>query len=67
MLDKAIEECCELVQALLKFKQNRMNNVEEEMADVEIMLEQLHLMFSDTMVNEYKRTKLDRLEKRLLE
>lgn len=66
-IDKAIEECLELVQTLIKFKQNRMNNVEEEVADVEIMCEQLRMLFNEEMINAFKAQKLDRLEKRVLE
>lgn len=64
-LDKAVEECSELVQAILKFKQNRMTNVEEEIADVEIMCEQLRMMFNEETINMFKSQKLDRLERRV--
>lgn len=65
-LDKVVEECSELIQAIQKFKQNRMTNVEEEIADVEIMCEQLRMMFNEEMINSFKAQKLDRLEKRVL-
>ena len=70
----AMEECVELVKALLKL--DRKNNgstrddVLEEMADVEIMIEQLKLIFnyrySNNSVSKFediKRQKLERLEK----
>lgn len=65
-LDKVVEECSELIQAIQKFKQNRMTNVEEEIADVEIMCEQMRMMFNEELINSFKAQKLDRLEKRVL-
>lgn len=46
-IDKAIEEMGELIQALIKNRQNvdNVENVIEEIADVEIMMQQLCLMF----------------------
>ena len=37
-LDMVIEEMAELTQAISKFKRDKIHNVEEEIADVEIML-----------------------------
>lgn len=42
------------------------DNIFEEMADVEIMLEQCKIMFQcDKEVNKWNRKKIERLEKRL--
>lgn len=44
-MDQTIEECAELIQAINKYKRNTdvstKENILEEMADVEIMLEQM--------------------------
>jgi len=46
-----IEECAELIQALCKYERNQhldaALNIVEEMVDVELMLEQLKLMFPE--------------------
>lgn len=67
-IDMAIEEFIELIQALCKYKRHgacreTLSAVKEEMADVNIMLDQLRLIFGDCMLQEDK--KLVRL-KRLL-
>ena len=62
------EECAELIQALSKALrydgESFIRQVAEEVADVEIMLEQVKRMFglSPYMVDEYKNIKLARLE-----
>lgn len=64
-LDMLIEEMAELTQAISKFKRDKIHNVEEEVADVEIMLEQLRLMndlFDIKVIDEIKEEKLLRLE-----
>ena len=64
-LDMVIEEMAELTQAISKFKRNKIHNVEEEIADVEIMLSQLRLMtdlFDIKVIDEIKEEKLKRLE-----
>ena len=72
----AIEECSELIKALCKYdryfadedvdKRILRLNIIEEMADVEIMLEQLKLMFDyNDDFESTKKTKLERLAKRL--
>jgi len=61
-VDLCIEEMAELTQALCKFKRNLKHNVEEEMVDVEIMLEQLRLIFNPHMLEGYKYSKLHKLE-----
>lgn len=65
-VDKAIEECLELATALQRFKYERPHNVEEEIADVEIMIEQLKLMFNEDWIREYRNFKLDRLEENII-
>lgn len=40
----AIEECAELIQAISHKHRGRENNIAEEIADVEIMLEQLKII-----------------------
>lgn len=76
-LDVAIEELSELIQAICKIKRRDSlsnesfavkGNLAEEMADVEIILAELKLMFdNEDDVKEWKDYKLDRLEKRLNE
>jgi NTP pyrophosphatase (non-canonical NTP hydrolase) len=46
-LDMVAEECSELIQAVMKNKRGRDNraNVLEEIADVELMIEQLNVIF----------------------
>lgn len=64
-LDMVIEEMAELTQAISKFKRDKIHNVEEEIADVEIMLSQLRLMtelFDIKVIDEIKEEKLKRLE-----
>ncbi|APM39419.1 hypothetical protein [Clostridium kluyveri] len=60
--EKAIEECSELIQALVKDIHGKEHNVEEEIADVEIVLEQLKYVFDVKKIDEFKRKKLDKLE-----
>ena len=50
---KAVEEISELTRALMMALQGKKNNVEEEIADVDIMLIQLRLMYGSDKV-EYK-------------
>lgn len=76
-LDVAIEELSELIQAICKIKRRDSlsnesfavkGNLAEEMADVEIILAELKLLFdNEDDVKECKNYKLDRLEKRLNE
>lgn len=40
----AVEECAELIQAISHKHRGRSNNIAEEIADVEIMLEQLKII-----------------------
>lgn len=58
----AIEECSELIQAINHKHRGRKNNISEEIADVEIMLEQLKII-NDCRdeVKKIRKQKLDRL------
>lgn len=68
---KAVEELTELSLALQRALDGRadMDNIREEIADVEIMCEQLRTIFDssvaglDLTINEWKSDKLYRLEK----
>ena len=73
-IDKFIEEASELIKALLKLryaekdyeKEICMDAVTEEMADVEIMLDQLVIIFQNRSKMDMKRNeKIMRLERRL--
>lgn len=73
-LDVAIMELSELMKAICKVRRHSymqedcLVNLAEEMADVEIILAELKLMFdNEDSVKEWKSCKLDRLEKRLKE
>ena len=61
----AMEECSELIQAISKKLRGRETNLEEEIADVEIMVEQMRLMSDSSLVDKIKEEKLQRLEQRL--
>ncbi len=61
----AMEELAELQQALSKDLRGKDRNVEEEIADVYIMLMQLELMYDKTKIEEWIDKKIDRLDKRL--
>ena len=70
---KAVEEMGELTQALCKYevtcgydeRNQIMQSVVEEIADVDIMLEQLKLIFGEYQVNLMKRKKIERLMRRI--
>lgn len=74
-LDMCVEECSELIQSICKYKRNEGNDINRlnalihmasEIADVEIMLEQLKLMMGvEGQVDIEKSYKLSRLEERL--
>ena len=69
-IDMAIEEMAELTQALSKCKREKEHNVEEEIADVEIMISQLRLMidkFDNDKIDNIKETKLNRLKELLID
>ena len=73
---KAIEEMAELTKELLKYdfednaekRKEIENNIAEEMADVEIMLEQLEIIFKNRLkIDEWKDYKLERTDKKIQE
>lgn len=68
-IDVAIEEMSELIKALIKNRRfsdkKSLDNVLEEMADAQIMLDQLKMIFGSTKKIEWY--KLDRLKMRLEE
>lgn len=63
----AIEELSELQKELCKFlRHNTMEHIAEEIADVEIVLEQMIMLFSSReQVNNWKERKLERLNNRI--
>ena len=79
-IDKAIEEMAELTKALLKHRHMDYNSeeagaidrklqadVEEEIADVIIMMEQVSMMYDLFEIKDYINAKVDRLAQRLHE
>lgn len=58
---QAIEECSELIQALCKDMRGKKHNVEEEIADVFIMIEQLTCIYDNDKIEKYREKKIDRL------
>ena len=62
---KAIEEMGELIQAISKSLVDNKNNVEEEIADVEIMLTQLKIMYNLSDIENWRNYKLNRLKERV--
>ena len=70
-INQGIEETAELIQAINKFRRNpceeALKGIEEEIADVEIMLEQYKLIYeiSDKDISQHKSQKLHRLVDRL--
>ena len=72
--DVAVEEMAELTKAIMKLRrvadeyektQSALENLLEEIADVDIMIDQLKIMWGPKQVEEYRRKKLERLERRL--
>ena len=64
----AIEECSELIQAICHKHRGREHNIAEEIADVEIMLEQLKIINDcGKTVEEIRKQKIARLYDRLFE
>ena len=63
----AQEECSELIQALSKDLRGLKHNVEEEIADVEIVLEELKRIYNKELIDNWKYYKLKRLEELIKE
>lgn len=59
-----IEECSELIQAICKDKRGLNHNVEEEIADVYIMLEQMKLVYDLGLIDLSITSKLERIKRR---
>lgn len=68
-LDMLQEECAELIAVINRWRRKRAKGSDllDEIADVEIMIEQARVMFGDSSINDAKREKLRRLEQRVLE
>lgn len=67
-LNVAIEELSELIKEICKYKRGHNNKLQlsEEVADVEIMCEQLRFLFNlDYEVDQWKTFKLERLADKL--
>ena len=66
---KCAEELSELSSAILAGVNGRdnENNVCEEIADVEIMLQQMRIVFSTASINKWVERKLCRLDARLID
>ena len=64
--NQCIEECAELIQAINKKHRGREHNIPEEIADVEICLEQLKMINNCAdEVERYKTAKTERLKARI--
>jgi NTP pyrophosphatase (non-canonical NTP hydrolase) len=65
----AIEEMSELIKALLKYDRSpgpkTLNDIVEEIADVEIMIAQMRIVFDNGQVEKMIEVKIDRLADRL--
>ena len=61
------EEMAELQNAICKYsrKRNNMYDVATEIADVQIMADQMSILFGKELVNSEKERKFERLKKRL--
>lgn len=63
------EECLELALALQRFKRNpcdtNVDNIIDELADVNIMIEQAKIMFPTDLIQKRIDYKMERLEKRI--
>jgi len=66
-LGMVMEECAELISAISRYFRARTGcaPVAEEVADVLIMAEQARLIIGPTLVDEFKKQKLERLEQRI--
>lgn len=72
-LDMVVEECSELIQAIQKAKRVKNDkqkamrelNIAYEIVDVEIMCEQLRIIFKEQPFDKLKQSKLIRLKERL--
>jgi NTP pyrophosphatase (non-canonical NTP hydrolase) len=59
-MDMLVEECAELIHAIQKYKRcPTVDNVIEELADVEIMCEQMRLIFNPAEIDRIKEQKTE--------
>lgn len=62
---KAMEECGEMVHALARKvldQEPNLDNICEEIADVEILMEQMRVIFGDAFIDKWKNKKLEKLK-----
>lgn len=69
-IEMMIEECSELIQALQKLKRkgeaDTIDHVQEELADVAIMIQQMHHVFNENgEITSWVNRKIARLKKRI--
>ena len=66
-IDMTIEECAELQNALMKYRRGRasLEDVQTEIADVQIMCEQMSIAFGERQTLVEKCRKLERLAERI--
>lgn len=70
-VNMCLEEMAELAKALLKMQRSdgdvmeKMDNIREEIADVQIMIDQMRMIYGPEAIDRVERVKLTRLEKRL--
>ena len=65
---QAVEECSELIEAICHKHRGREHNIPEEIADVEIMLEQLKIINNcGSQVEEIRKEKINRLFQRVFD
>lgn len=70
-VDMCLEEMSELSKALLKMRRSggdiadKLDNIREEIADVQIMIDQMKMIYGEELIEKIERLKLARLENRL--
>ena len=63
---KAMEECGELIHALSRKVLDQdpdLDNICEEIADLEILMDQMRVIFGDAFIDKWKQNKLEKLNK----
>lgn len=70
-VDMCLEEMAELAKALLKMRRSggdiadKLDNIREEIADVQIMIDQMKMIYGEEFIEKFEQLKLARLEDRL--
>lgn len=75
-IEMLVEECSEVIQSIQKLKRSYYSNdderitqsesnVCEELADLNIMLEQMMLIFDSSKISKFKNEKIERLKSRI--